>query len=185
MKILQSAIWHAAALGVNPQQAYVKHPAFSCRSVLAFLALSLSAVSCALYFIRLANTFIEYTYTIYALSSMIVTNAILLIVSFKMREFFDILHQLEDTINERKQILLANSYDERYKLFISGLQYPESQKIYEKINPKVEEWCKLIYFLNMKVFFPTVMSMKFVFSFVQYFMTNLGNDAFEVPLPFW
>lgn len=70
-------------------------------------------------------------------------------------------------------------------MHVSGLKYPASRKIYEKIDPKVEKWCKIIFFMNMKVCFPIGMSSEFIYSFILYFTTDLGNDAFQVPLPFW
>lgn len=103
MKILLTAIQNFSALGVNLQQANRNHP-FNCQSVLAFLVLSLSIISCGMFFFRLANTFIEYTYSIYGFSSMIVATAILLVILLKMRQFFETLDALEKAINKRKKI---------------------------------------------------------------------------------
>lgn len=70
MKILQTALRNFSTLGINSQQAFENRP-LNIHSVLACLVLSSSTVSCAMYFFRLANTFIEYTYSIFGFSSLL------------------------------------------------------------------------------------------------------------------
>lgn len=102
MNILRRAQRNISNLGIDSQQAIQKHP-FNCRNVLALLVLSLSTVACGMHFFRLANTFIEHTYSIYTFSSMFLSTAILLIILSKMRLYFEILAAMEKAINERKQ----------------------------------------------------------------------------------
>lgn len=101
MKILQSAERSFLNLGVDRQQLMKNHP-FNCRNVFAILVLSLSVISCGTYLFRVANTFEEYTYSIYAFLTMLLPLTVLLIVVFNMQEYFDGLNAVEKTVNERK-----------------------------------------------------------------------------------
>lgn len=100
MKVLQStqrSFWH---LGVDPQQALQSHP-FNRRSVMAIVVLSLSTISCLINLLYVANTFIEYTLSIYAFTSMLVSTAIVLMVVFSMGPLLDCFNAIEKIINER------------------------------------------------------------------------------------
>lgn len=57
---------------------------------------------------------------------------------------------------------------------------------FEELDPRVEKWTEYIYFFNMKFLYPLAMSSIFVISYLMYFFTDAGNDAFElVVLPLW
>lgn len=186
MKILQMAIRNFSTFGIDWRRQDNQNNPLNCRSALAFLVLSLSTISCAMYFFRLASTFADYTFSIFGFSSMFVATAIMLVSFFVMEQCFHAFNALEDAINERKQHFIPwMSLFYMLHAHILGLQYPASQRIYNQINPEVEKWCELIYFANMRVFFPVGMSLEFIFGFAMYFTTDLGNDAFAVPLPFW
>lgn len=62
---------------------------------------------------------------------------------------------------------------------------PVSKTKYDKINQKIEKWCKIIDFVTVKVSPPTVILPKLTISFFNYLTTDAGNDAFELPNPMW
>lgn len=101
MKILRSAIQRLLYLGIDLQQPIQNH-LFNHRNVLAILVLGLSTVSSAMYFFRVANTFTEYTYSIYAFSSMLLTTIVVLIVVFETPLFIKCLNSVDNALNERK-----------------------------------------------------------------------------------
>lgn len=61
----------------------------------------------------------------------------------------------------------------------------DSKKTYEGASLKVETWCKIGYFIMSVVtpicwIFPRVL-----FNYFNYFSTNIGNEAFDLPLLMW
>lgn len=70
-------------------------------------------------------------------------------------------------------------------LYISGIKHPASKVIYVKIVDLVEKWDRFIQFALLKVTVPSFVLPKYIFCFYMYFSTNMGNDAFELPLPLW
>lgn len=57
--------------------------------------------------------------------------------------------------------------------------------IYEKTNKTAEKLCKIIYFICAKVSIPGSVLPKALACFFIYFTTDLGNEAFELPMPLW
>lgn len=56
---------------------------------------------------------------------------------------------------------------------------------YVEINQKIEKWCKIIELITVKVSPLTVVIPKLITSFFDYFTTDLGSEAFELPTPMW
>lgn len=70
---------------------------------------------------------------------------------------------------------------------VLGLKNLSSITFYDKINPRVEKWSKIIYFVIAKVTFAVIFLPKILISLYNYFVMNLdGNaDSLELPLPMW
>lgn len=69
--------------------------------------------------------------------------------------------------------------------FTLGLKNPLSKSIYENMNAFVEKWSKIIYFVSMRITFPCVSIPYAIWSYYQYYTTDLGPAAFHLPFPFW
>lgn len=70
-------------------------------------------------------------------------------------------------------------------MIFEGLKYPKSKAIYEKTNRITEMICKFMYFFIVSVVVPGFILPKAFYSFFIYFTTELGNYAFELPVPMW
>lgn len=77
------------------------------------------------------------------------------------------------------------SYKRILLIIILGLKYPSSKAIYSKSNQQAEKLCQIIHFAFTKVTIHCTMLPKFITSFVVYFTTDLGREAFELPLLMW
>lgn len=66
-----------------------------------------------------------------------------------------------------------------------GLKYSKSKKMYEKTNRLVEKWCKIAYFVIVKMSVPGFILPKALVSLFIYYTTDSGPDAFELPIPVW
>lgn len=60
-----------------------------------------------------------------------------------------------------------------------------SNALFEKTNQRVEKWSEIISFLASKVIPICSILPSFIGSFLFYFVTEKGNDAFELPVPMW
>lgn len=61
----------------------------------------------------------------------------------------------------------------------------DPQKMYERINPKVDMACKIVVSGTIKFVLPVVMFANLIFNYFQYFIMSLQSDAFVLPCPFW
>lgn len=72
-----------------------------------------------------------------------------------------------------------------YENVFLGLKNPATQKLYKKTNQRVETVCRVIDVISLKILAPGFVLPKAIFSYFQYFRTDLGPDAFELSLPVW
>lgn len=57
--------------------------------------------------------------------------------------------------------------------------------IYKKTNEIVEKISEIADFIMVKVSLPGFILPKAIYCYLQYFATDLGNEAFELSLPMW
>lgn len=62
---------------------------------------------------------------------------------------------------------------------------PASKAIYDETNRFVEKWCGIGVFVFVQLSSIGIVAPKAVISYVVYFGTNAGSEAFELPLFFW
>lgn len=68
---------------------------------------------------------------------------------------------------------------------VLGSKNPASEAIYEKTNQIVEKYSEIGIFALKNVIAPSFIHPKAIVSFFIYFYTDLGNDAFNLPIPMW
>lgn len=66
-----------------------------------------------------------------------------------------------------------------------GLKCSESQAMYTKTSQKVEKWIKIVDFVFLKVTPMLSTWTALIVCFIKYFTTDLGDSAFELPIPMW
>lgn len=66
-----------------------------------------------------------------------------------------------------------------------GLQYPSSMALFNKTNRQVENVGEILIIVIAKVSLPCATLPKLLTCFFAYFITDLGNDSFELPFPMW
>lgn len=57
--------------------------------------------------------------------------------------------------------------------------------MYAETNRKIEKWTEIIAFAMVKVTPVCWISPKAIISFVLYFATDMGNNAFALPIAMW
>lgn len=68
---------------------------------------------------------------------------------------------------------------------ILGSKYPKSKAAYEKSNQLAEQWSKITNFVLETVSVPAIVLPKAIISFIIYYTTDAGPDAFELSVPVW
>lgn len=69
--------------------------------------------------------------------------------------------------------------------FTLGLDNPESMTIYVEAIQRIETVCEIIYFVVVKMTPACVVFPKFFASLINYFTTDLGDEALVLPLLMW
>lgn len=66
-----------------------------------------------------------------------------------------------------------------------GLKHSRSRKLYIKTDDKVAKWIKVFDFSLVRATPIFVVTPKLITSFILYYTTDIGREAFELPTPKW
>lgn len=69
--------------------------------------------------------------------------------------------------------------------FLSGMVDPKFMLMCQKVDHLIEQLSKIGYAIIARISLPVLVVPRAVYSFYQYFTTDLGNNAFELSLPMW
>lgn len=65
------------------------------------------------------------------------------------------------------------------------MEYPKSKAIYDRTNRFAEKWSRISNFILVYVSAPLYVFPKAIISYIIYYTTDAGPDAFGLPLPVW
>lgn len=65
------------------------------------------------------------------------------------------------------------------------MKNPESNQTYVKLNENIEKSTRIFYIFMVQVTFIAIVVPQFITSFYLYLTTDLGTEAFNLPLPIW
>lgn len=182
MKLFQIVQKNFALLGICSNESRLNR-----KSVMIFLAFGLAINFGILFLFFKANTSLEYTNNIYMTTVMILSCIAFAIMLLKKGKLFKLIAKIEEFFDE-------SEYTDREKdplitskllIFFSGSKKPESEAIHVETNRIAEKWCEIGHFAIAKVTPICLIFPKIIISYVIYFTTNAGNEAFELPLLFW
>lgn len=135
-----------------------------------------------------SNTFEEYVNLIYNCSSAAVFTFIFIVIIWKTLELYDFINKLEKTVQKRKcdqRLCCACRMNKGFIFAVSGITHLQQRMIYGEASEKIQKLMGNVHLGLVKVIplFCTLPS--FVISFTTYFVTDLGNDAFQLPYRMW
>lgn len=164
--------------------------AFNIKTFLWIPMFGLSIILHILFVVQEANTFIEYTSSIYVISGIVGIVTGFSTIAFRTGIFFQCIKSCENIMSKSEWLIfLPKRYPtkiiSRKKYSLLGLEYPISKAIYEETNRQVEKWNEIINFIMAKMTPIVLVWPSFILSFFRYFTTDLGNGAFELMLPIW
>lgn len=187
MKILQRAQNDFKTIGIGLQC-----HRFNSRNLLVLFIMCMGIISNVVYFFGIAKTFSEYTKSVFVANGLVSASIIYAYVVWKMRQFFNLLEEAEVAIDSSEFdifFIISNDHNKLYLIFsnykFQGLENPVSQTIYKKFNQKTEKITSIINSAAIKILYPNILMPTLIASFYAYFTTDLGNDAFQLPFPYW
>lgn len=148
---------------------------------------ALSLISLFAYLIWVAETVNELMFSIFLSAASLFILVSFASSVFKTTALYDFFDHIESSVTKSKHI----SFDcidlvvENTNLLYSMITGPQWKKTACKSNLIAEKWSKIAYFFLVRVSLPGLLMPEALFSFYQYFTTDLGNEAFELSLPMW
>lgn len=125
---------------------------------------SLSCISYSLFLYYEANTFWEYTNSIYSTTTLFLNVACFIIIIFQTGNLFEFIGNCEK--------------------FVHKSQSPASKAIYIGSDREIEKWSKIIHLVVAEIT-PFLMVLPQCITLLVYLSTDVGTDAFELHLPMW
>lgn len=189
MKIFETARENFAVLGIDAAQSFQKHP-FNTKITMAFVLIGLTTFLHVMHIFYAAGNLKERMQSATTTSGSLLISICIITIIFKMRTLFDCIKGFEDVIAMSewtwfplKQLNFKYDFPCMY-FFFQGLKYPASASMYDTTNRFIEKYGKIILFV-VAIIFSGAMLLHCILCFIIYFLTDLGNDAFVLPVPMW
>ena len=99
--------------------------------------------------------------------------------------------ETEKLVNNSEFLIEIETFFYRSVLFtkwissILGLMYSKSKAIYKRFNCITEAVTKFINSFPVIILYPTAMISSLTVNLYDYFINDLGADAFRLPFPYW
>lgn len=193
MKIFKTLQKHCAVLGINrsSSQSSQKCP-LNERVLFGLLLFGWNIFSHFMFILFVANDFMEYMVCICSLSGCIILSVGFASIIFKKSLLFDCIDHIEKFIDSSTSqpffwniwpTIRVQFYSKTW--FILGCKYRQSKALFLKTTQQVEQMSEFFFMLTVKVTLQLVLLPKVVVSFGTYFITDAGNDSFQLPYPMW
>lgn len=144
-------------LGICPIETESK-VSFNLRNCLFLFFVLLFSIAALVYLFVEAKTFQQCADSFYIFSTTAANGVDIFVVIWNMSKNFELIENLEKEIQQRN-----------------------FQLIYNKLNEKIEQFSKIIYFIFVHCTLFGVLMPNFLITFFVYFTTDLGSDAFQLP----
>lgn len=133
-----------------------------------------------------SQEYIESIFVINACTNIFISFASMILIADKLFAYFDGIDELLDeskyNIFTTKKLLSRIVISKYIKI---GLKISASKETYHKTNQLVEKICEIAFFALKYVGGAFFIVPKVAVSYFKYFTTDLGNDAFYLPIPIW
>lgn len=186
---------HLAMCAIEVSQKPTKNHPFNVRNLTVFSSVCVT-VGLILGSWNEDNTFDEHTDLLFrslSIGAGAIVYAIIVCNTSKLSAF---INSLADTVRASEKTFYFRLQNAKFAKYCSvvrynahwmcvGSQYAESQPLYTKISRKVGKWIQFLDFVCLKVTPLLCVNSSLIASYLTYFTTDLGETAFELPLPMW
>lgn len=189
MKLFKTTQKNFAMIGITPELVTQSYP-INWKICMGFLILGSAFISAFAYVFNYADTFFEYTQSIFIGFVVAFAISILLIPILKVEKLFEMINRFDSISNmsKRKSDDITH-HSSLFRYFFSvrilGLKYSATRSIYEETSQFEEKLSGIILFAMVKITPMCIFVSYFIYIFFVYFTTDLGADAFELPCPMW
>lgn len=196
MEIFHATKQYFALMGITESLTSQTYP-INRKILMSFLVFFFLFISTLTYIIYEANTFLEYVQSIYFCSASIMALVDLVFIVCRVNVLFKSIESLQNVtktsefaIEIKNDIKIANillmtnrKMNLRHFLLLALAFYPEYKELIDKNYRLIQRINKYIYILLMKLITPCAFVPWTCRVYLIYFITDLGNDAFELPIP--
>lgn len=176
MEPFQSVEKTMTTLGINRNRY-----AFIDRVLIAFYVFCSSSILSCVFFFAEAESFREYTDSIYTLTADIAVTFCFAYIVMNMDQLFQYIDDSRKMVYCRKCRSLVFIVWFNFNIFSES----ESKAIYVESIEQLEKWSKLIYFVVAKLSPIFWVAPKFLMNLFVYIRTDFDNNALVLPLPMW
>lgn len=174
-------------LGLERQESLQLH-SFNQKNIPFLLILIQFLILSCIFFLFKTETFSQYAESFYTTSTMLATCCNFAVRIVKLKEEFDLVQSFENMIHKRKYIWGQIKFDKQKVIEIYsnlGLENDRSKIIYERVNSKVEKFTEFLNYACMNITLPCLLVPNFVTSYVDYFLSEAGDEAYRLPFLIW
>lgn len=177
---------YAALLGIESSRDSTRKHLFNPITVSILITHGIDLILSSEYMFNVAKKFDEYVDVFFRITSLISCIIFFASIVWNLPELCGFVHSLETIIRKSELKLKWLTHCSITDIsFIEGLKYSESKAIYTSTARKVQQRMDLFTLVMQKLTPILMMLPKFIISFCSYFTTDLGPDAFELPIPKW
>lgn len=189
MKILQTTRKHLTILGIEPKQSTGIF-SLNWRLLLGFSLFADAIISTTLFLVYLANDIMDYILCFCVISALIELCFCFSLFVFQRQRLFNYIESMEKLINQSKFYIPAFSpFDARRLVvkyaFVSGLKNLTSKAIHVATDRQQEKISRFLYVAMGKIAPHLIIWPKCIVCFAIYFTSDLGDAAFQLPIPVW
>lgn len=133
-----------------------------------------------------AETFAEYTHSVYVCSLFTLITFVLLILILKVKQLFEFIDRTDDLVNISEFAILLSVFCMlwwRFFVAFLALKYSASKSIFTETVQTEQRLSKIIFLVAVQMT-PTLECLPFfLYSNFLFFTTDLGSEAFQLPSP--
>lgn len=187
MKVLQIVQKNLALSGLFSNQQQSNARAFNRLYTFTIcLALLCTSILVGIQFFHVANSKEEYMYSLFTLATVLFFSLVYGSFIVKRIKIYDTIDLGEKVLNESAfQLLLLDSIWKELIVSFSGSKNSDLKKLYERRVRLVEDLSKFIHYALVYVGLLGCVAPKTISSCFNYYATDSGPDAFELPLDMW
>lgn len=194
MKILQVVKKHYEILGVRSSNLIVRKYRFNERIFLGFLLFGCVIISEFRYTFYVASGFMQCMEGIGVSTGCLIILVGFTAIVFRKTTLFENIDKLEKLINTSE--IFSNHifyrwargmqfHSETEIIFLGSISISESKALFSKTCQRVEQLSETVFTWIMKIYLQCLILPKCIKSLFAYFITDSGNDSFQLSFPMW
>lgn len=187
LKIFLTIQKNLSIIGIEPNS-----QPFDAKILTLLLTMGAAIICLIMYIANEAKTLFQYMQSIYECSVLIVLFIALLITILNLSAFWKIIYDCESIANTSKckvlnQMVRFGSKNKNtfFSHILPALKYSASQSIFNKTHQQMEKLSGILFFVLAKMTPGIISLLPSAYSFIIYFVTNSGQEAFILPFPMW